>query len=286
MERAEGGLNLDAGNWLGFQVSSTGTHVAGFAVAVGSPVDRPGLAPITASLPTTTSRGFLVDATRIVAARGRAARWSYALEGLGVLDVDMDAQVAAVDPAMDPAAAREILFGPGLLLLLATRGIYGIHSSAIRAGGRCFVLPALSGSGKSTFARLAAEAGAEALTDDISPLLMQDGVLRLRPRYPQLKWEDPWRTPDLDLPVSAIVFLQRDGSALALEPLGAAEATRLLIRDTVAARLFPPHLLRTHLEAMACFAESVPCWRLHWPEAAPDALADQCARALSLFAPV
>ena len=216
----------------------------------------------------------------------QGAALEYRIHGLGTLRADLDALIAMVDPAMEPVAAHEILFGPGLLLLLAVRGVFGIHASAIRVDGRCFVLPAPSGTGKSTFARLAVEAGAEGLTDDISPLLMQEGVLRLRPRYPQLKWEDPWRTPDLDLPVSAIVFLQRDGSALALEPLGAAEATRLLIRDTVAARLFPPHLLRTHLEAMACFAESVPCWRLHWPEAAPDALADQCARALSLFAPV
>ena len=202
------------------------------------------------------------------------------------MDVDWDAQVAAVDPAMDPAAAREILLGPGLLLLLATRGIFGLHASAIRIGGRCFVLPAPSGSGKSTVARLAAELGAEALTDDISPLLLHHGALRLRPRFPQLKWDEPLRTPDLDLAVSTIVFLQRGGEALALEPLAAAEAMRLLIRDTVAARLFPPQLLRAHLQAMARFAESVPCWRLRWPEAEPVALAEQCARARSLLARV
>lgn len=206
--------------------------------------------------------------------------------GLGRLRLDLEAQSAEVDEDIDPRAAREILLGPGLLLLLATRGIYGIHSSAIRVDGRCFVLPALSGSGKSTVARLAAELGAEALTDDISPLLLHDGVLRLRPRFPQLKWDEPLRTPDLDLAVSAIVFLQRGGEALALEPLAAAEAMRLLIRDTVAARLFPPQLLRAHLEAMARFAESVPCRRLHWPEAAPAAFAEQCARALSLLARV
>lgn len=231
-------------------------------------------------------RGLLAGMDRNVEARHLGAVAEFRIQELGFLRVDLDAQVAAVDPAMDAAAAREILLGPGLLLLLAARGVYGIHASAIRVDGRCFVLPAPSGSGKSTFARLAAEAGAEALTDDISPLLLQDGVLRLRPRYPQLKWEDPWRTPDLDLPVSAIVFLQRDGSALALEPLGAAEASRLLIRDTVAARLFPPQLLRAHLQAMARFAESVPCWRLRWPEAEPVALAEQCARARSLLARV
>ena len=233
-----------------------------------------------ASTPVT---GLLVGMEREVHASVRGAALEFRIQDLGFLRVDLAAQIAAVDPAMDAAAAREILFGPGLLLLLAACGVFGIHSSAIRVDGRCFVLPALSGSGKSTFARLAAEAGAEALTDDISPLLMHDGVLRLRPRYPQLKWEDPWRTPDLDLAVCAIVFLQRGGEALALEPLAAAEAMRLLIRDTVAARLFPPALLGAHLEAMGRIAQSVPCWRLHWPEAAPAALADQCARALSLF---
>lgn len=183
----------------------------------------------------------------------------------------------------DAKLRSEWLLGPALLLALAARRIYALHASAISQRAGVVLLLGRSGSGKSTLARVAAACGWAALADDVVPLAETGGVLRVRPRFPQLKWTEPLATADCELPLAALVFVERGAARLALTPLPASIATRNLVRDTVAARLFAPAELGDHLAFCARLAEAGPCLRLDLPEVTADRVEATAGAALDLI---
>lgn len=192
-----------------------------------------------------------------------------------------------IDCQRVPAEAKlrtEWLLGPALLLALATRAVYALHASAISNRAGAVLLLGRSGSGKSTLARVAAACGWLALADDVVPLSDHSGTLRVRPRFPQLKWAEPLATADCELPLAALVFVERGAASLSLTPLSAGIATRSLVRDTVAARLFAPDELAAHLAFCARLAEAGPCLRLDLPEVTADRVDAKARAALELIA--
>lgn len=199
----------------------------------------------------------------------------------------IDAGGSRIDCLQVPADAKlrsEWLLGPALLLALAARGVYALHASAIASAAGAVLLLGRSGSGKSTLARVAADYGWRALADDVVPITEQAGVMRVRPRFPQLKWPDPLATADGEWPLAALVFVERGAVQRALTAVPAAFATRGLLRDTVAARLFSASELAAHLGFCARLAELGRCLQLDLPEVAADRVECEARAAVDTLA--
>lgn len=166
---------------------------------------------------------------------------------------------------------EEWLRGPMLLPLLAARGRYALHASAIAHGRAVWLLLGASGRGKSTFAA-AAEGyrGFRRAADDLA-LVSAASEPVLWPRFRQ-----PKLAPDRQWPAAAPAWLVIRGAALleradglAVEPLAAPQALRAVLEHTVAARLFDPESLARHLGFAATLAAALPWVRLTMAES-PD----------------
>jgi hypothetical protein len=206
-------------------------------------------------------------------------RWRFELDRGG-------RSVRLLDGEWPPAA---VLLGPPLLLALGLGGRYCLHASAIRQGdGPAWLLSAPSGTGKSTLATVAATLGWQRLCDDLSPLALTsdrsgDSQARLLPRIPQLKLGPALTALPLASPCAGIVELVR-GERAGLCPLDTSELLGLLLRATVARRLFDARLAEQHLAwATQLAARNGPVrgWRLMVAEDADaPALAANCALGL------
>ncbi len=133
------------------------------------------------------------------------------------------------------------LFGPALILALARRGIYCLHASAFSARGVATVVLGASGAGKSSLARAAANLpGMQRLCDDITPIHLENGQLRVLPRFPQLKLSVADLTLPESLPLKHLLVLQAATSSLPNEyqPLNDRGLFDAFTRHTVATRLF------------------------------------------------
>lgn len=214
------------------------------------------------------------------------------LEAEGLAGLLVDLEVGAIDRLDISSAGKstiaaggdpeDLVIGPALTLLLAARGTYCLHASAVVVEGRVKVFLGDSGAGKST---LVAETplGVERLADDILPVSVvaelnaagfdapEPSVLgpTAWPAYPQLKLPpDAQQVAHPAVPVQSIALLEAeapaDGALLEITPVSAGDATLLLARHTVAAKLFPPPLLDTHLRACVGWAQSVPISRVRF----------------------
>lgn len=107
-----------------------------------------------------------------------------------------------VDPCdgVDQAGLRSALLGPVFTVLLAQRGLYPLHASAVAIGERAVAFAAESGNGKSTLALALQRGGHEFLADDVAALDVDAEPVRIHPGFPQLKLEpgllehlgEPW----------------------------------------------------------------------------------------------
>lgn len=168
-----------------------------------------------------------------------------------------------------PALLEEVVLGPGLVLALAAHGVWCLHGSAIGADGGAVVFLGESGRGKSTLAARLHEDGFRRLADDVTPVeLTADGGEAL-PAFPQLKLPaaaQPGAAALPRLPLRALYLLATvAGGEPEIAAATPSEAAAELLRHTVAARLFPPPLLRAHLDAVAELAGRVPVRRLRYP---------------------
>ena len=155
-------------------------------------------------------------------------------------------------------ALQAILLGPVLMLLLASRGQFVLHASAISAAKGAIVLCGESGTGKSTLSRQFANA---ALADDLC-CACDDATLP--GPLPQLKWNPPFRV-FAARPIGEIYFLNPGHTEVpAAVRLSQNEAMLAICRHTVAARLFPPDILKAHLEWSAKLSASARVSRLDY----------------------
>jgi hypothetical protein len=231
----------------------------------------------------TTTRGFIAGALRDIVITGDARCLRIDFVGLGRLDIDLHTQQSRSSGFASPAAEAEALLGPGLLLPLAQLGCFALHGSAIRVAAGAIALLAPSGSGKSTMTQYAGAVAAQVLADDVLPIECED-TPQLLPRFPQLKWATPLALADSREALVAVVFIERGAATLGLRRIAAQRALPLLIRDSVAARLYGRDLLAAHLRTMSALATQVPMYTLDWPECAPQQLPQQARRALELLA--
>jgi hypothetical protein len=213
-----------------------------------------------------------------------------AIEGHGIWAIDRKTgEVEVISPAPDDESAALAFDGPVRLHALAERGVHVLHASAIAApGGGLAALTAPSGIGKSTFAAWARALGWERCADDLLPIARAaDGEFVARPHFAQPKLSPDEQYP-LDAPgerpLAALVQLER-GEVASWTPLSARAAMELVLRSTVATRVYSKAALATHLGFCQSFGVAVGDGRMtcgvltvpHRPEAIDSAVREALA---------
>jgi hypothetical protein len=183
------------------------------------------------------------------------------------------------------ASLASWLLGPGLLLALARHEVLALHASALALPGddRAVLFLGRSGASKSSIARAALTIGGRRYTDDISPIAVEHGQLKLLPVFPQLKLDhvDP-RLPQ-QVAVRAIVALDAFAPTLQitqiLEPMS---LTKRLLAHTVATRLFNAQDHAVALSSLAAIGSALANrFYLVQPQFAPDHPADAAEELLA-----
>lgn len=198
------------------------------------------------------------------------------VEGVGSTAVDLDSGLAyrLSDAGVRPSAVdAEVLFGPVLVILLATRGIFCLHASAARLDRRAVAFLGPSGAGKSTLARDAPRAsGWERVGDDILPVALSGSGADALPRFPQIKLpeEAQWgrRRPERVRIRSAYSVRTRPpehGREVLVSPADARDAMLHLVSFTIASRLFDRALTERHLAFCDALTRRVRVRELSYP---------------------
>lgn len=194
------------------------------------------------------------------------------IDGAGAFAIPYERDCVEVDPepGAGEAVLEEALLGPAFALALARRGVFLLHASAVVLQGRGVIgFLGESGAGKSTLARLLTEAG-EGVALAADDLLAVEGTTAL-PCFPQLKLDAAAMAAIADLepryPLLGLYELASapQNAAAGTEALPAVSAAALLIRHTIAGRLFASDLLAAQLDFAARVAGHVPVRRLRVP---------------------
>ena len=260
-----GGTASHAAEWAGQRVLS------GYDIPGSRPLDRSLRAPMPPAFET-PCRGFhgpawLAGATRSLSCNTAEQGYRLEVDQVGTFIVQPHAGMAWIDSADgDHGVIGQILLGPCLPLLLAARGLFQLHASAMLDDhDQAILLMGSSGVGKSTLAA-AVPAPWRRIADDIVTVRNdpEDGVWIPGP-CPQLKLPCPI-VSHAARQVRRIVVLKPGGSLLNIHRLSAVQATLALSRHTVAARLFAPTLLQRHLHWCAEAAGSVEVLEAEYPQ--------------------
>ncbi|MEM9302584.1 MAG: hypothetical protein AAGE01_10760 [Pseudomonadota bacterium] len=239
--------------WTGLVVGTPGTECA----AAAQPADG--------AVTEVVAKGFLADAARDFRCAWQGRRAQLSISGIGDISLDLDAGRAhAIDSGQDATAMGLALTGPALALLLAARGSWMLHGSAVRHGDAALLLLGESGVGKSTLARQYADSGRR-LADDLVACRLDDDGLRWPGALPQPRLPDEF---DRTSPrrVARIVMLEPGGDEPVVRELSPADQSLALIRHTVATRLFPSWLLESHLAWAAAVAARKRCVALSYAQ--------------------
>src|SRR5687767_3699005 len=212
-----------------------------------------------------------------------------------------------VEPASEAALSLLgfPLLGPVFAVALAARGSLVLHASAVLLDHRATLFLGDKGSGKSTTAAAALEAGGILVTDDVAALDASDGQIRVATGFGRLKLKQGAAGPDVPLaspvvprdprfpkhevsvptpevPTSAAggAFVLDRGDRLAVERLDPISALATLSRYSYLRRFGGTPLSRAmaaaHQELSASFVRTTPVARLIVPnnlEAVPEAVA-------------
>ena len=169
-----------------------------------------------------------------------------------------------------PKLDREILVGPVLVLALALRGVWCLHSRAITYNGRVLLFLGESGEGKSTLSTYLGSTGDPSIklaADDILPVTLDESSLTAWPHFPQLKLPlntQPGPALPEKLPVGWICLLDTSDD-ISIQPLSPSDAAQIILRHTAGTRLLPPELLAGHLTFCTQAASKIRMFQLSYP---------------------
>jgi hypothetical protein len=167
---------------------------------------------------------------------------------------------------------RQILLGPAVVLALALRGTWCLHTSAAIFNGSLILFLGESGRGKSTLADWLAvdHPGWVLAADDIMPVILTSGGLSAWSRFPQLKMsleaQPGPRLPE-QLPIQKVCMLGNGSpeEMPGLQRLSPSQAVQALLSHTAGTRLFSPEMLSRHLGFCTLAAEKASVYRLDYP---------------------
>lgn len=185
--------------------------------------------------------------------------------------VDLKSGRAALSRRSNSEIELELLLGPVLSLLLASRGVWLLHASAVTFGKRAFVFLGDSGAGKSTLARNVglippfSPAG-----DDVLPVSLDGaGQVFALPHFPQLKLS-PEQQPALTAPsrvrLDTIFVLGNGNDEVQSSVLSPASAALACMHHSVASKILSREYLLRHTRFFAKVAEAVPSFNLSYPK--------------------
>lgn len=163
----------------------------------------------------------------------------------------------------------ELITGPALVLLLASRDVYCMHAGAVdTAVGRIGII-AESGAGKSTLSAHKDDSWSQ-VADDIMPVTF-DGASKLidvLPNFPQLKLDNNV-VPGLSKARKPLDYLLRinptPSEEISFNVLPRTQAMLQVVRHTVAAKLFDINALHKHANFAKRVSLYVPVIELSYP---------------------
>jgi hypothetical protein len=169
----------------------------------------------------------------------------------------------------NPDFATGMLLGPVLCTALALQGVFCLHASAALINGRVVLFIGESGAGKSSLAAYGEQIEAwHRLSDDVTATSKDFDVL---PHFPQLKLPpgaQARRDVPESLPLAAVYLLNAPddaGAAVVVQAMSDRESTAVLVRHTVAARVFSAALLVRHLDYCATLVQNARVMRVVYP---------------------
>lgn len=164
------------------------------------------------------------------------------------------------------ADSAEILLGPPLLTLLATKSIFCLHAGAVATEHGTAVFIGESGRGKSTLSQSSNERAWTRLGDDIMPIALHKSDVCLIPRFPQLKRNRQY-LETLTPPLTAIFRLLEPAinGSIECQPIKGSEALISLARHTAASRVFNETILAKNMIFNQAILNRVPVYDLSYP---------------------
>ena len=165
---------------------------------------------------------------------------------------------------------REILLGLVIVVALALRNVWSLHSSAAIYNKNVIAFLGESGMGKSTLAAyLSKQTGWQLVADDILPLKDENG-LQVLPRFPQMKLPlDAQPGVDLPehLPLKYLCVLEpaEAESMPVLQKMTAAQTGQAFLGHIAGTRMFNAELLDKHLQFSTQAAAQVAAYKLFYP---------------------
>jgi hypothetical protein len=215
---------------------------------------------------------------------------------LAEFDVTARAIVCSPRVGVPARTVRHLLLDQVLPAILASRGRFVLHASAVSLDGRAIGFIGLAGAGKSTIAAALARGGAATLTDDALVIDVRRGRAIATPAYPGLRlWPDSralfgawsavrrarvshynakerWfggRVPfeRRPRPLDALYLLAR-GRRVGVRPLSPQEAMMALIRFSMLLDATDRAAVRRGFERASAVVERVAVFRLTAPSGA------------------
>lgn len=162
--------------------------------------------------------------------------------------------------------SAEILLGPPLLTLLATKSIFCLHAGAVATEHGTAVFIGESGKGKSTLSQDATERTWSRLGDDIMPVVFHNNDICLLPRFPQLKRNRQY-LDKVKQPLSVIFRLLEPATnnSIQCQPVKGSEALISLARHTAASRVFNEEILAKNMVFNQAILSQIPVYDLSYP---------------------
>jgi hypothetical protein len=203
--------------------------------------------------------------------------------------------VVSPSPESVPSDIRLFLLGSCLGALLHQRGVLALHASAVCLGDGAVLFTGPSGAGKSTLAAALLQRGHPLLADDVSAIVLTEGLPLVLPSFPRTKlWADAalnlgYKLKGLNRirsnldkydvrtlnqftagrrPLKQIYRLTTSTSdRLDIEPIGATERFGILLRNTYRGHYLEGLDLRqSHFRLIARIANQVPLTRVVRPQ--------------------
>ena len=203
--------------------------------------------------PSIRTEGWLLDqSTSVCLYDVKGGSWLVILDA-GVFWVETNGRfLAQIETKLsDEKRQLEALLGAPLIFALAQQDVWCLHASAALMDDGVVIFMGESGSGKSTLVRyLETREDDHFVSDDIIPIALENGELVAYPHFPQLK-RAMTDQPGFDLPEKlpvARIFQLTSSQEVLIESFTPVEGVQMLVKNSVATRLFGPLLLSKHLE--------------------------------------
>ena len=129
------------------------------------------------------NREYLDDETSVSKSFGY-----YFKKGIGLFEFILGKQITVFPDADEPSVdfIRTLLNYP-VACILYQRGFFSLHASAVHFGGKVYIFPGKSMSGKSSIAAYIIKNGGKLITEDTAVIDVHNGRIKVRSSYPFIK---------------------------------------------------------------------------------------------------